>query len=213
MVVNLVIPNAVQVKLKWTSQGIPWLNSLFCQYTIAGPLNPTVAETVFAALKGNAATTAWLTHCRPQTILTGIGIRDVRAPNNPEILSTGAVAPGTSGAGQMPLQVAIVVTLRTAFAGRQFRGRVYLGGIDTGSVVAATGLIDPVTNAAAVAFVQAAQTALGAQSMTLAIGQRLLPERPAKDGTTLPVRPANIVPVTSVLSLNQRFDTQRRRLQ
>src|SRR5262249_32862013 len=67
-------------------------------------------------------------------------------------------------------------------------------------------------NTQGVALVSALQSVLAAQSMTLAIGQKALPERPNKKGETLPARPANVVPVSAIVALNKRFDTQRRRL-
>lgn len=208
----VVIPNCVEVRLKWTGSSIPFLNVLHAQYTIAGPLNPSIGETLFAAIKAAAATTTWLTFLAPDTSFTGVGVRDIRAANNPELVSTGASVPGTNAQAALPHQVAMCVTLKTAFAGKQFRGRVYMGGLAQGAGTTG-GVIQGAGNTAAVGFVNAVSTALSAQSMTLAIGQKALPQRNDSHGNVLPARVANVVPVTNIVALNTRFDTQRRRLQ
>ena len=105
------------------------MNVLHAQVTAAGPLNPSVGETIFSAIKANAATTTWLTQLPVNTSFTGVDVRDMRASNFPLLPSSSAAAPGTSAQNAISPQTAIVITLRTASAGRAFRGRVFLGGL------------------------------------------------------------------------------------
>ena len=210
MATSIVIPNCLQVRLLWTGASRAFLNVLHAQYTLAGPLNPNVGETLFSAIKAAAATTTWLSHLPTSTLLSGVDVRDLRAPNNPLLPSTSAAVPGSSPSAPIPPQSSMVVTLRTASAGRSFRGRVFLGGLST-SVDDTTGHIVPAGNTDAVAFIVGVQSAMAGQSMTLAIGQKFLPSRPGHGGVTLPQRDANVVPVTAILARDNIFDTQRRR--
>ena len=207
---SVIIPNCVQVRLLWQGASRAFLNVLHAQYTLAGPLNPNIAETIFSALKTDSRVTTWLSELPTNTVFTGLDVRDLRNSNNPLIPSTSLAAPGTAAGAPLPPQTCMVITLRTASAGRAFRGRIYLGGLST-AAQDTTGHIVTTVAANAVAFVNAIQQAFLAQSMTLAIGQKDLPARPGHGGTTLPARPANVVPVTSVLSRDNIFDTQRRR--
>lgn len=209
----IIIPNCVEVRLHWVYSNITWFNVLHAQYTLAGPVSPTAPESIFSAIKASAGWTAWSAHTRPDNSLTAVGVRDIRGPNFPELLSTSGPAFGTGPSTPMAPQVCMVVTFKTAQAGRAFRGRCYLSGLDQNCQLAGGHTIDPPANTAAVGFLNAVQSAMAAQSMTLAIGQKALPQRLAHDGSTLPARPANVVPVTSIVTLNTRFDTQRRRLQ
>lgn len=207
------IANAVQVRLLWTDPSRTFMNVLHAVWNAAGPLAPNVAETLFAALKASAGGTGWLSLLPPSTSFTGVDVRDLRVANAPLINSTGAAAPGTVGGTfiPMPPQVAQVVTLRTASAGRAFRGRVYLGGLSTASDDG-TGRILAGANTAGVSFVQAAHAAIqAAGGAGQGILQRALPDRPGHGGVTLPARPGAIIPVTGWVARDVIFDTQRRR--
>jgi hypothetical protein len=209
---SIVIPNCVEVKVHWTIHGIVALNVVHATYTGASPIPTTVVESVWSSFKANANTTTWLGMLHNAVNMVQLGIRDLRTPFQPEVLSTSSGLPGTSVANPYPNQVAIAVTLKTAMVGRQNRGRVYLGGISQ-ATDGGTGTITSAAMVDAQNFVIALQGALAGQSMTLAIGQKHLPARTDKAGNPLPERPANTVPVTQILTLNSRFDTQRRRLQ
>lgn len=81
---------------------------------------------------GGVAKGAFTQHLQPlmpgNAALVRVGVRDWRTAHQPEFRDT---APQVTGAGvgdMLPAQLAICVTLRTALAGKSFRGRVYLGG-------------------------------------------------------------------------------------
>lgn len=207
------ISQAVQVRILWSDPIRNFMNVCHAVWAASGPLAPGVGDTLFTALKGSAATTAWMSLLPTTTVLTGVDVRDLRVQNAPLLPSTSAGVPGSVAATFHPLppQSSMVVTLRTASAGRAFRGRVYLGGLSN-AVDDGTGRILPAANAAAVAFVQAVNAAIVSSGGTVqGILQRALPERPAHGGGTLPARPGAIVPVTAWQSRDNVYDTQRRR--
>jgi hypothetical protein len=142
--------------------------------------------------------------------LVGVDVRDLRASNNPIIESSGPAVPGTAATTALPPQVAVAITLRTAFAGRAFRGRVFLGGL-AAATADADGRINGGVNTAGVDLVTALSAAMLAQGATFAIMQRWLPERPGHGGITLPERQPNVVPVSTIVGRDNIFDTQRRR--
>lgn len=208
----VVAPNTIRVALHWTYSTRPQLNVLHAQYTTAGPLSPTIAETIFSSIKASGAWTAYHARLAVNVVFTGVSVLDERAPSNPDIASTSAAAPGTSAFNALPPQVANVVTLRTALTGRSHRGRVYLFGFSNdGNVVEPDGTIVPTFNTECVNFVTAVQSAIASAGATLAIKSPALPERPAHDGTTLPAKPFEITPVTQIVARDTIFDTNRRR--
>src|SRR5215467_11641941 len=132
----VVSPNTISVKLGWVIQGNPnsQFNVLHGLYTTAGPLSPNIAQNIFAAIVASAATTTFLAHLSPDILLGGVSVRDLRSANNPEIPSTGGGVAGTGTGNMLPVQNATVITLRTAFIGRSFRGRAFLFGYTTAAV-------------------------------------------------------------------------------
>ena len=205
-----IIPNCCQIRFRWHDPSKAFLNVFHGNVTAAGPLNPSIGETLFAALKGSSGAVRWLANLPTSTVFDGVDVRDLRSPNNPLLSSTSAAVPGTSATGALPPQVAIAMTLRTAQAGRQFRGRIYFGGLaavcdDT------TGHIATGPSGDLLAWFNDIFTTLNANGMPMCIGQKELLARPGHGGTTLPHRPAAAVPVTSYLVRNNIFDTQRRR--
>ena len=142
----------------------------------------------------------------------GIDIRDMRVITNPWFPSTGGVVAGTGAAAEVPAGVALCVTLKTALAGRGYRGRCYLPGLDTTAVTAATGAIVAAANTAAVNFVTAVQTALAASGITMAIAEPpRLGYTSLITGVVIPARPAAVTPLTSITTRSTTFRSQRRR--
>lgn len=206
----LPIQNAVQVRLLWSDPVRVFMNVLHMQFTNAGPLNPNIADTIFNSIVGNANFTTWRGFLPTTTEFTNVDVRDLRASNLPLITSTGTAVPGSSAGTALPPQTAMVTTLRTAQAGRAFRGRVYFGGLAT-NTDDGTGRIAPAANTAMLGAMSAVGQAMVSAGGTLAILQRALPDRPGHGGVTLPARPGAIVPVTDVVARDLIFDTQRRR--
>src|SRR5258708_37146974 len=87
----------------------------------------------------------------------------------PVVTSTGAATPGTGIATALPPGASLVISERTAQAGRGFRGRIYLPGLDSSLLTAATGAASAAGNTAAVNFITAGQTALTASALTPSI--------------------------------------------
>jgi hypothetical protein len=111
----------------------------------------------------------------------------------------------------MPDQVACVVTLRTGFAGRSFRGRQFIFGW-LSSNAQADGLISDGVANTAVAIVTSMQSAIAAGGGTLAIRSPALPARPSKPGGTLPAKDFAITPVNAIVVRDRIWDTNRRRV-
>ena len=204
------VTNAVQVRLRWNDPVGAFMNVMHMVYTPAGPLNPNIADTIFNSLVANTFTTTWRGYLPATTSLTGVDVRDLRAANNPLIESTATAVVGTSVETALPPQSAMVVTLRTAFAGRAFRGRVYMGGLAL-NCSDANGRIAAAANTAAIGEVNAIASAMQAAGGAMGILQRWLPARPGHGGVTLPERQPAIVAVQGFATRDTIFDTQRRR--
>lgn len=211
----IIIPNCAMGVIVWTASGETLHNVLHFSLIPAGPLNPSVAETIFSALKANAATTAWLAKIHPSYSLAGIRVKDLRAGNNPVLASTGVAIPGTSAASNMPTSAALVVTQRTAYSGRGFFGRSYLPGLASDQLSDArhyltTGAFDT----AAINFMNAINAAFSPNIGPWVLGQRALkasPDPNAPPPYNSP-RPANTIPIQSVVVTDHRVDSQRKRL-
>jgi len=183
--------------------------------TAVGPLSPTMAESIFSALKANAATTTWFSHVVPGCVLAGIHVKDLRAANNPTLISTGLPMPGTSTGGILPQDSALVVSLRTQFSGKGFFGRVYLPGIAADNLADSRHFISTtVFDNAALGFVNAVNSAMTAQGIPWVLAHRHLMANtdPAAPPSQQQDRPAGVVPITSAVLTDHRVDSQRKRL-
>jgi len=104
-------------------------------------------------------------------------------------------APGTSAGNSLPLQCAAVVSLRTGFAGRQARGRLYL------PVSANTLVTHQLTSATITNIANAWETFLEAVSTLAAVGSVSVVSQ---------VGSGTVRPVTQLI-VDSRLDIQRRR--
>lgn len=207
----LVIPNGVQVRLYWTIQGQQCFN-VFGGIVAGGfTATQTIANSLGAAAKSALTSSGLGPLVRTSTVLNSVGLRDVRAANMPEYISAEASVAGTGATDPLPRQIALCVTLRTAMAGKSYRGRVYIGGFieDCNS---SAGEATAATATACTAFVTAVKDAMTAQAIQMAILSPELPQRPTAGGGTLPAKPAFATPVTAVISRNLTWETQRRRI-
>lgn len=138
------------------------------------------------------------------TITIGASVRDVSVTPNRIVAATPVTSVGSSTAEILPANAALVVTWRTAFAGRSFRGRTYLGPSNE------TMNNGGVANGATVATMQTAANALitnidavAGMSFGVYALRRTLPpfsETPF----------AAMTPITSA-TINGLWDSQRRR--
>ena len=208
----IIIPNAIEVDLVWNlASGKQVKNVLHGQ--VAGGFTATaaVAQAVYAAIIASASWTAWAAFLHTTAALAAVNLRDLRTPNMPVVTSTGGATAGTGAAVALPPGVALVISERTALAGRGFRGRVYLPGLDSGAITAATGAASAAANTAAANFVTAVQTALTASTITLSIAQPARQAYNGRRGRAIGARAANIQNVTSIVARLTALTSQRRR--
>lgn len=208
----IVIPNAIEVDLLWNlASGKQVKNVLHGQ--VAGGFNATaaIAQAIYAAIIASASWTAYKPFINSNCSFAGVQLRDLRTANMPFVSSTGAVTPGTGAASALPPGVALVISERTAQAGRGFRGRIYLPGLDSVALTAATGAASAAANTAAVNFVTAVQTALTASAITLSISNPARQAYVGKNLRAIPARAAGIINVTSLVARLTALTSQRRR--
>jgi len=205
----LVLLTAVQVRLHWSFNNIVGFNVLAGIVGGGFANSQAIADALDTAIKGHLTTSGLKALLATTTELLRVGIRDVRTANQPEFLGAGAALPGTAGGDPLPAQLAAVVTLRTALAGKSFRGRVYLSGADEAQNDA-SGHIAAGFNTAAALFITDVQTDMAAQGITLAVlsRPRFANLVPPLDVMTYP---GAITPVTAILTRDTEWDDQRRR--
>lgn len=192
----LIVTSGVLVRLVWSSGGLPFaVNVLGGTGVAPASVNQAFANALGSAIKGQLTTSGHVLNLHTSTALANVGVRSVGIANQPEFLDAGGPVSGGTAGKLLPPQVAQVVTLRTALAGKSFRGRVYLGGFADGSLTA-QGTQDPGSASAGVAFVTGIQTAFTSNGLTLAIMSRK-----SNVGT----------PVTLIMSRTNTWETQRRR--
>lgn len=206
-----IVPNAAQISLFWTLEdGKTGHNVLVGRYSGAFSGTQAQANSMATALTTGGAWTALAAFMPTTTIFSGVQIRDVNTGNNPAIGSSGVTAAGTSASPAIPNEVAAVITERTAKAGPQNRGRIYVPGWATNAMGAGN-----VVAAAAVTalgnWAQTIPTALAAQGYTLVIGQPARAAYVGSTGTSHAARAATSQPVTSLLVRDNHWDSQRRR--
>lgn len=180
------------------------------RYAASFPGTTAQAQALFAALSTGAAWTAIQSRLHTATSFAGIDLRDVSVPNAPLISSTGAAVPGTGTGGLLPDESAIVVTLRTAFTGPGFRGRMYFSGWDALQVAAGGGIAAALMTALQT-YAQGFISIYSGQGYTWVLGQ---PERAAYTGSTgrqHPHRAAMSTTISAAVVRDNHWDTQRRR--
>jgi len=204
-----VLANAVQVRLHWLFNGVAAFNVLGGIVGGGYANSQAHANTLGAAVLGHFTTSGLAALCATTTELLGVGIRDVRTLNEAEFVSVAAAVSGTGVGDPLPNELAAVVTLRTAKAGKSFRGRSYFSGGIKGESTAA-GAIAAGFNTALVAFMTDVQTDMTAEGITLSVLSRprfanLLPP------LDIQTYGGAITPVTAIVTRDTEWDTQRRR--
>lgn len=207
---SLVVPSAVQLRLHWTMNGVDCFNVLGGAVAGGFTASQAIANALGTAILGRFTSSGLAALCATTTSLISVGLRDIRVANQPEFVSVAAAVPGTGAGNPLPNHVAAVVTLRTALAGRSFRGRAYFGGFIVAENTAA-GAIVAALNTALVSFVTGAQTDMAASAITLGVVSR--PFAGAAGPPVRPARPGVVTPVTGIIARDTKWDTQRRRRQ
>lgn len=208
----IVIPTAVELDLVWNLASGKQVKNVL-HGIVAGGFAATapIAQAVYAAIIASGSWTAWAAFLHTTAALAAVNLRDMRAFNMPVVTSTGAATAGTGAGLALPPGVALVVTERTAFAGRGFRGRAYLPGLDSGALVAATGASSAAAGTAALNFMTAVQTAMTASGIALAIAEPARNAYAGRKGRAIPARAAGITAVTSMVVRLTALTSQRRR--
>src|SRR5262245_15444720 len=166
----LVVSNAAQLRCIFSMGNEVAINVYGCRVDTATQINQALANTLGTAIKG-AWTSNLATVSPASTSLQRVGIKDIRSANLPEFRDTGAVTAGTGVGDALPATLAQLMTLRTALAGKSFRGRTYVGGF-TEAENTATGETLTGLNSAVLAYMQAIQTALANNGLHLAVLSR-----------------------------------------
>ena len=205
----LAVATGVQVRLRWS------LNGKLCSNVLGGQVgggyanSQAHANALGTAVLGRFTSSGLKALSATTTSMLGVGIRDVRTPNQVEYLSVASAVPGTGSGDPLPNELAGVVTLKTALAGKHYRGRVYIGGAIEAENDAA-GQIVAAYNTALVAFITGVQADMGTEGITLAVLARpnYLNLPPPADVETFA---GAVTPVTAISALDTVWDSQRRR--
>lgn len=210
MAPNPVIANAGHLTLNWSGPQRTWQNVLGVTGTTALPnFDQALADTLFNTLRADPSMTAYMSFMASTTILESLSIRSLNTANQPLFTSTGTPLGGAATGDPLPLSVASCVTLRTALAGKRFRGRMYLSGWSETSNDTA-GRMTQGASTASVQLVSALTNTLAVNGMNLAVVGR------ARDPVTIPAvtRPAlpGIVNrATAGIVRNLKWESQRQR--
>lgn len=198
----LTVAQAGILRLLWSQGGVlSAVNVLGVVNAGNVAITQALTNTIGTAIKSALTSSAYGTKVATVVSLANIGLRDIRTANQPEFLDSGAAVAGTAAGDLLPPAVSFCVTLRTAFAGRSFRGRCYLWGYTEASNNATGGLV---AATAEVAFVTAIKSALVASSLDLGVLSR---PGVHSNGPSA----GFVTPVTTVIARDLVFDTQRRR--
>lgn len=193
----LVITNAVLIRFIWgTAAAASAVNVIGARKGGTTTINQGLADRLSASIKTHFTASGYGALVPATLGLRTVGVRDLSGPNLPEFVGTGAITLGTATGGKiLPPQLAAVVTLRTAKAGKSFRGRMYLG-LWHDSALDASGSMTPAANSAVAGFAAGLPTILSGEGLTAAVVSRKL---------------ASLEDITSSQVRDTQFETQRRR--
>lgn len=208
----VIIPSCAEVKLEWLINGQVITNVFHSELIPVGPIDPSVATSIFSGIKSQAASTAWFAHLHPEVSFTAIEVKDLRAANNASYRSSGLAMDGTGIGTPLSQGTAMVITLRSNKSGRGFTGRAFLGGLDS-SVLATARNFNTTQLDLAVAFINGINSVVTPLLGRLVIAQRALAADPTSDNPAMQQpRQATTIPVVSVDYADTRVDSQRNRL-
>lgn len=205
-----VIQNCCQLKIVWSGPSRTWLNVFGIRAPGAFPvIDQALADGIHATVGATISSSGLVSHLASTVVFERILLRSLNTPNQPEFSSAGTPISGAGGLEVLPLSIATCITLRTALAGKSFRGRTYISGFDEGQNTAA-GRIATAANSAARLFVEQLSGNLGGSGFQLAVLSKPTDAKtiPAK---TYGARAGQGNAVTAVIARDDRWDTQRRR--
>lgn len=211
----LQVDNGGLLRLIWSVSGEPYaVNVMAFSGTASQPPTTAIATTVAAAIATGYTNSALNAQHSTLVTLSSIGLRSINVANQAEVPATVAGAAGTSSTPMLPQQVAAVVTVRTALAGRRFRGRVYLPGWAQ-IAGASSSAFTTAAGTAALSFISTVGNALFTSNYTLSVLSRPVFQEvtpPTIPPTFILIRAGQLNTATSFDLVDHRWDTQRRRL-
>jgi hypothetical protein len=191
----VIINGTYQIILVWSLNGNPYAqNSLHAQLPGGESVTQALADSWASDLNA-LHDSSGLAAVQPASItLDRVGLRDLRTANNP-LIESPVNSAGTGAGDLLARALAVVCTLRTAKAGKSYRGRTYVPGFNEAQN-AADGTIAASATAAANAWLTGIRTAATARGHTLAVAS-----------TKLGIS----TPVTAQVVRDNVWDVQRRR--
>jgi hypothetical protein len=207
---QLVIPNGAMLTLNWSGETRTWKNVIGLLVTGTPPtFGQALANTLFTGISTSAGFLSLLALLAPTVTLENLTVRDLRSPNQPEFTSSGVPVSGGGTGDCLPLNVAAVCTVRTALAGKSFRGRTYFSGFSE-LQNDAQGRQSAAVGTAIVAAMTSINSILAGSSLTVAVLSR------PRDASTIPAKTitAKVAAATAVQSFearNTKWESQRRR--
>lgn len=206
------IPSTAEIGVHWVTASLVGA-SIIWHASYSGVFNGTIAQanSILTGLTSGANWTAFAAFINNQAGISAVTIRDVNTRDNAPIQSTGAGVLGTSASPALPDETAAVVTLRTARAGKQNRGRSYVPGWAT-NALGAGNIIAPTAVTALNNWASIWAGVMSAQGYTFGVGHfHRLAYTSLKTGVSYPERPAGLVPIINVVVRDNHWDSQRRR--
>lgn len=201
---SIVVPQAAFLRLIWALSGVDYaVNVIGVRNASAVAITQALTNTIGAAIKTSFATSGLNAQLATVVTLSKVGLRDIATANRPEFLDAGAAVAGTAAGDMLPPQTALCVTLRTALAGKSFRGRCYLPGWAEAANTA-TGTAVAGASTAAAAFMVGVGTALATSGLDGGVVSRPAP-------LATPPRAGFVTSVTAYVVRDAVWDTQRRR--
>jgi hypothetical protein len=122
----LVVSSGGFAVLHWDVRGQAVVNVLGLHIQPAGLVNQTTANAIATDIRSALSASNLINYQHTATHLVTVGVRDLRQANLPEYVGVMTQTAGLNTGEPLVLSTALVVTLRTAFAGKSYRGRVYL---------------------------------------------------------------------------------------
>lgn len=208
--VALVVPNAALARIVWTGGGRTWQNVLGLAGNPGIPvIDQTLADTLSTAWGAQMSTSGILPLLGSGVTFTELGIRDISVANRAEFTSNAGEMSGTGTGDLLPLSVAAVATLRTAGAGKSFRGRVYFSGW-TEAQNDPSGRALAAVNTAIRALLDGFNAVVKTHGLQLGVVSRpqaakTIPQK------VIAQRSGQANPIVSVETRNTKWESQRRR--
>jgi len=207
--VPLQVDGAALLRLIWQLNGQDEaVNVVGIDKGLIVDLPSTIVQAIATEMSAAGPTLTILPLLNAGITMTRIGLRDINTENLPEFTAPVTGWTGTSVDDLLPRQTSLVVTVRTPFAGRRFRGRFYQWGWAENANESG-GVASEAARAGAEQLFSVIRNAV--QTVGLSIG---VISRPVVDRSVDPpviTRPGLVTPMETWEVRDLIWDTQRRR--